>query len=89
MRITPAKRMAHRPAFQMPILILKKMREKMTVKRGAVKIMVRASPRGRNARLLKKFSLVRLLAEPDILDHFAFLLFVIQRISVLACPAKS
>ena len=56
MRITPAKRMAHRPAFQMPILIRKKMREKMTVKRGAVKIMVRASPRGRNARLLEKES---------------------------------
>ena len=54
--IMPAKSMAQRPAFQMPILILKKMREKMTVKRGAVKIMVRASPRGRNAKLLEKES---------------------------------
>ena len=53
LRIMPAKRTAQSPAFQTPILMRKNRRERMTVKRGVVKIMVRASPRGRKARLLQ------------------------------------
>ena len=53
LRIMPAKRTAQSPAFQRPIRMRKKTNERMTVKRGVVKIMVRASPRGRNARLLE------------------------------------
>ena len=52
LRIMPAKRTAQSPAFQRPIRMRKKTNERMTVKRGVVKIMVRASPRGRNTRLL-------------------------------------
>ena len=51
--IIPVKRTAQSPAFQRPILMRKQRRERMTVKRGVVKIMVRASPRGRKARLLQ------------------------------------
>ena len=51
--IIPVKRTAQSPAFQRPILMRKQRRERMTVKRGVVKIMVRASPRGRKTRLLQ------------------------------------
>ena len=49
----PANNPKHRQHFQMEIPIRKKSNEKMTVKSGAVNIMVNASPRGRNARHLQ------------------------------------
>ena len=52
LRIIPAKRTAQSPAFQRPILMRKQRRERMTVKRGVVKMMTMASPRGRNTRHL-------------------------------------
>ena len=50
--VRPANSPRQRHAFQMEILIRKKSNENMTVKNGAVKMMVNASPSGRKARHL-------------------------------------